>query len=486
MAITKLLRIKQVNGSKPAAHLKRNIFYIFNPEKTGGGIWIGGNAGNFPETIYNNMVTNKLLWGKQEGSQGFHYVLSFPPDSPVDESLALKIAGEFCEELLGGNFLYCIAVHNDQAHMHAHITFDSVSKTDGYKFHSPKGDWEKRIQPITDRLCEKYHLPTLAYDAGDLKGIDHGSWESAKRSERNREWEKNRTVRADGDRKWENNMRKTPEMNGRNMTMLENDADVEAAAEKNRMTWHDILRADIDDAIASSRTYDDFLNILRDQHYVVCDGKYLSLKAFGQEKAMRTRRLGPAYEKAAIIERIKGGREKGTRHLFYGEPESVHGFLREKAHGGWRLSIFQRAYYLRWHYTARLRCASGKERWEQKQRLLGLSRYARQITFMIKNDLRSLDDLTNMQEETERQLRFTEERIRKGGGLDPEEYLSFRRTLLQRLRMCGDIRKENFSEESLAAIWQSRTAAVLGQKGGTSRDEEAGRTANGNKIISGQ
>ena len=63
---------------------------------------------------------------------------------------------------------------------------------------------------------------------------------------------------------------------------------------------------------------------------------------------------------------------------------------------------------------------------------------------------------------------------------------SFRRTLLQRLRMCGDIRKENFSEESLAAIRQSRTAAVLGQKGGTSRDEEAGRTANGNKIISGQ
>ena len=105
---------------------------------------------------------------------------------------------------------------------------------------------------------------------------------------------------------------------------------------------------------------------------------------------------------------------------------------------------------------------------------------------MIKNDLRSLDDLTNMQEETERQLRFTEERIRKGGGLDPEEYLSFRRTLLQRIRLCGDIRKENFSEESLAAIRQSRTAAVLGQKGGTSRDEEAGRTANGNKIISGQ
>ena len=87
---------------------------------------------------------------------------------------------------------------------------------------------------------------------------------------------------------------------------------------------------------------------------------------------------------------------------------------------------------------------------------------------------------------TLRQLRFTEERIRKGGGLDPEEYLSFRRTLLQRLRLCGDIRKENFSEESLAAIRQSRTAAVLGQKGGTSRNEEVCHIANGNKVFAGQ
>lgn len=49
----------------------------------------------------------------------------------------------------------CIALHNDRDHMHAHITFDSVSKNDGRKFHSPKGDWEKRIQPITDRICKR-------------------------------------------------------------------------------------------------------------------------------------------------------------------------------------------------------------------------------------------------------------------------------------------------------------------------------------------
>lgn len=67
--------------------------------------------------------------------------------------------------------------------MHVHITFDSVSKTDGLKFHSPKGDWEKRIQPITDRICEKYHLPALDYGE-ERRGRNYGEWKKSKRMEK--------------------------------------------------------------------------------------------------------------------------------------------------------------------------------------------------------------------------------------------------------------------------------------------------------------
>ena len=127
------------------------------------------------------MMMNKNYWGKENGTQAFHYVLSFPPDLNIDETATYKITEEFCKELLGDSFYYCIAVHNDKDHMHAHVTFDSVSKLDGYKFHSPKGDWEKRIQPITDRICKKYEIPTLSYEKEDAKGMDYGSWEDGKK-----------------------------------------------------------------------------------------------------------------------------------------------------------------------------------------------------------------------------------------------------------------------------------------------------------------
>ena len=179
MAVTRLLRIKETPGSNPAAHLKKNLFYICRPDKTADGLYIGGNAGVSPEIIYDTMKQNKRLWGKESNlagncTQGFHYMLSFPPDCGISEETACQVAQEFCAALLGERYFYAFAVHNDRSHIHTHITFDSVSKEDGAIFHSPKKDWERRIQPITDQLCRKYGLPTLQYDpAGDRKGMQY-------------------------------------------------------------------------------------------------------------------------------------------------------------------------------------------------------------------------------------------------------------------------------------------------------------------------
>ena len=71
MAITKLLRIKECSRGNKAQHLKNNIRYILNPEKTQGGLNIGGNAGVTWDWVYGTMVENKRYWHKEEGSQGF-------------------------------------------------------------------------------------------------------------------------------------------------------------------------------------------------------------------------------------------------------------------------------------------------------------------------------------------------------------------------------------------------------------------------------
>ena len=446
MAVTKLLRIKQTNGSEPSRHLRRNINYICNPKKTDGGLWISGNTGSSPEAIYRTMMINKESWGKLGGTQGFHYVLSFSPDSGVDEQTALKVAEEFCGELLGGDFYYCIAVHNDQHHMHAHITFDSVSSKDGYKFHSPKGDWKKRIQPITDRICKKYGLETLAYDPQNTKGIDHGSWESAKGSLKNLEWSGAALADEDGKDSGierEEKLEYTPSESAY-------DEDVEEAAKRNRMTWHDILRADIDDAIAASSSYHQFLDLLQSQKYEVRDGKYISLKAYGQIKAMRTHRLGPAYEKEAIIERIRNGRERGKIGTYYGDRGSVNRVIRcaSKKSPGWKMSEMQVAYFVRYHQVSRLRHLSNKDRWEQKKKLLSLAAYARQITFMVKHGIRTMEDLNVKKEETKELLRVANRRLSEGIG-DRELLLTYRRNLLKRLRICDGIASENLSTKTI-------------------------------------
>ena len=447
MAVTKLLRIKKTNGSEPSRHLRRNIYYICNPEKTGGGLWISGNAGSSPEAIYRTMMMNKEVWGKLGGTQGFHYVLSFHPDAGVDEEIARKVAEEFCQELFGDDFYYCVAVHNDQPHLHAHITFDSVSSKDGYKFHSPKGDWKKRIQPITDRICEKYGLETLEYDPQNTKGIDHGSWESAKGNPKNQEWA-GLALANEEDNARTNGREKTNEDSYADMAY---DEDVEEAARKNHLTWHDILRSDIDDAIASSSSYRQFLDQLRFQKYEVCDGKYISLKAYGQMKAMRTRRLGSAYEKEAIIERIRSGREHGKVGAYYGDWGSVNRVIRRVSRKtpGWKMSEMQVAYYIRYHKITRLRHLSNKEKWEQKQKLLSLAAYARQITFMVKYGIRTMEDLNAKKEETRELLRVTNRRLAEGVG-DQELLLAYRRNLLKRLRICDGIASDNLSMKTVA------------------------------------
>ena len=48
------------------------------PEKTEQGLLIGGGNCLFsiPDIAYENMMQTKQIWGKQEGRQAYHYVIS--------------------------------------------------------------------------------------------------------------------------------------------------------------------------------------------------------------------------------------------------------------------------------------------------------------------------------------------------------------------------------------------------------------------------
>ena len=168
MAITKLMNIGTAKKGG-SAHLYNAIRYIMNPEKTNGGMLLGGNSGNAPAEVYGVMLQTKKDWEKPGGRQGYHFVLSWRPGE-ADRQEAYEVIREFCEEYLGDNYDYVFAVHDDKEHMHGHVIFNSVNRVDGYKYRYERGDWEKHIQPVTDRICERHGLKKLEYDRGERKG----------------------------------------------------------------------------------------------------------------------------------------------------------------------------------------------------------------------------------------------------------------------------------------------------------------------------
>lgn len=412
MATTKLLRIKQSGVKNKAAHLKNSIFYICNPDKTDGGIYVGGNAGLHPEIIYKNMMRNKSYWKKEDKTQGFHYMIAFPPDCKVDEALAFQIGLEFAQELLGEEFYFTIAVHNDKPHIHVHLVFDSVSRMDGHKFHSPKGDWARRIQPISDRLCKKYQLPALDYDPdGDRKGKNYGDWKRE-----NIEQDK----RGDGkteDGKIENTQSAKSKENGSEKWRRWTEEERQAM-----YTWRDIVRDDIDEAVEASKTYEEFLEYLK-KDYLVRDKKYLSLRprtVDGTEVlklpgngAVRTGRLGAGYGKEEIQIRIRlkqQNPEIEKRYKTYGDREEMRAIIYAKVvdKRGWRMSPMQKQFYRRWNFTCFVRRPEYPKGWKIKKDILEIQKLSEAIYYMLDFDVNTLEDLQKRKESLQEEGRALE------------------------------------------------------------------------------
>lgn len=175
MGITKLMHMKEGKGT-PHAHLKNAIDYILKPEKTKDGLLIGGNCGSEPEEVLQAFLETKKEFGKMDGRQGYHFVISFAKGE-TDEKTAYEVIQDFCREYLGDSYDYVFAVHDDKEHLHGHIVFNSIDRVEGYKYRYQKGDWEKTIQPVTDRVCEAHGLAPLTYSE-DRVGISYAEWKA--------------------------------------------------------------------------------------------------------------------------------------------------------------------------------------------------------------------------------------------------------------------------------------------------------------------
>ncbi len=180
MAITKVLHMKQAKTGYPAKHLANGLRYIMDPEKTSEGRYISG-SGCVPENALAQMLETKRHFGKSDKRQAYHFIISFE-EGEVTEETAFQIMRQFAERYLGEDYEAVYTVHNDTAHIHGHLIFNSVRCTDGRKYDYPKGEWEHRIQPLVNQLCKEHGLSTL--DMGNVDNKRRQKKESEKEEKR--------------------------------------------------------------------------------------------------------------------------------------------------------------------------------------------------------------------------------------------------------------------------------------------------------------
>ena len=130
------------------------MHYAMRDDKT---LWNGENLvsgiGCSPQTVYNDFINTKLLYGKDGNRMFYHMVQSFPKGEAVPPEIAHEMAVKLAAYFKDYEVLVC--THTDRDHIHSHFIINSVSLETGRKFHISTPEIEP-IRQLNDALCMEY------------------------------------------------------------------------------------------------------------------------------------------------------------------------------------------------------------------------------------------------------------------------------------------------------------------------------------------
>ena len=181
MAYTKVFAIRArlddrvkyaVNGEK--TELDERIVYTADPEKTDTVRFVTTLNCRPAETAFAAMQKTKKKYKKMGGVLGYHFIQSFVPGEVTPEQ-AHEIGCEFARRLFGEDFEVVIGTHLDKAHPHNHIIVNSVSRTDGHKYHSSPESYYNDVRGTSDALCRENDLSVITPQG---KGKHYAEWKA--------------------------------------------------------------------------------------------------------------------------------------------------------------------------------------------------------------------------------------------------------------------------------------------------------------------
>lgn len=261
------------------------IHYITDPGKTQDGelVSYSGTAPDCANMIWEGV---RKRYGKDSQIKAHHFVQSFDPKHEITPEEAQRIGTELAEIQFGKyGFEYILATHVDSGVIHNHILVNSVSSTTGRKYqHNNSRDFKKnpnsyvRLRQLNVDVCRKYGIPAV-----DMPKLD--KWKSEDEEE---------------------------------VTVTKR---YSASPDYSRTKAHDSwtekeltnkrkIRADIDEAVMISSSWDEYLDAMKKKGYEIKwqtkNGeakKYITYIMEGAERGRRDASLNFKRKNGEIVDR---------------------------------------------------------------------------------------------------------------------------------------------------------------------------------------
>lgn len=231
------------------------------------------------QTAARDFVNTKKLWRKDDGRLCYHGYQSFKPGE-VNAETAHAIGVELAKQLWGERLQVVVATHCNTGVYHNHFVINSVSFRDGYKFYNSKADY-RQMREVSDRLCREHGLSVIEEAKG--KGKNHALY---------------------------------------------------AAEQNGKPTHSQMIRGDIDRAIAASLTRQEFFQVMERMGYTVTTHgksgaplKHPKLTPPDAGKNYRFDTLGEEYTLERILERIYSNTHRTPA---FAEPKPTIGIVVQK------------------------------------------------------------------------------------------------------------------------------------------------------------
>ncbi|MGL4790824.1 MAG: relaxase/mobilization nuclease domain-containing protein [Anaerotignaceae bacterium] len=259
MATTRIIPMHINKGKTLAQCLADRTDYAKNPVKTNNGELVSSFMCD-TDLIDSQFLLSKKIYLQKTGRTQKNDVIayqvrqSFKPGEITPE-LANKLGYELAEKITKGNHAFIVATHIDKSHLHNHIIWNSTTLNCHKKF---RNFWNSTnaIRKINDLICLKNGLSIV--ENPKKKSKDYGSW----------------------------------------------------LGEDRPLNFSDKLRIAIDEILLEKpKSFDEFLNRIKQKGYEIKAGKHVAFKSAQQKKFIRLRSLGEGYEEENLRCVIEGKKE---------------------------------------------------------------------------------------------------------------------------------------------------------------------------------